>query len=215
MTSDPFDYESLDPGIRGLVRLLRHSRFDTTDSGDGVSKPLEHRVLHFPHVFCRTDPGSLIGECDRMREVLIEAGLFASDRAIETETVETPEGVTSDAPASGQGFPRRGVLQPGRHDRGDSRARRSAARRYMTMLPLHVEQDTPEIRLIRTINDLCYRLLYTTEASARTELRGIISALRTELGKLVEAMPIPSEEQVRQTQERSGMATGVLIGQAS
>jgi hypothetical protein len=85
----------------------------------------------------------------------------------------------------------------------------------MTMLPLHVEQDTPEIRLIRTINDLCYRLLYTTEASARTELRGIISALRTELGKLVEAMPIPSEEQVRQTQERSGMATGVLIGQAS
>lgn len=81
------------------------------------------------------------------------------------------------------------------------------------MLPFHVEQDTPEIRLIRTINDLCGRLLYTPEAAARTELRGTIATLRTELGKLVEAMPIPSEEQVRQEQVLRGAA--MVIGQAS
>jgi hypothetical protein len=86
----------------------------------------------------------------------------------------------------------------------------------MIMIPFqHPENDTPEIRLIRTINDLCYRLLYTQEAAARTELRGTISTLRTELAKLVEAMPIPSEEHVRQAQERGGMAVASGTGQAS
>lgn len=79
----------------------------------------------------------------------------------------------------------------------------------------HPENDTPEIRLIRTINGLCYRLLYIQEPAARTELRGIISTLRTELAKLVEAMPIPSEEHVRQAQEHGGLMVASGTGQAS
>lgn len=34
----PFDYTQLDPGIRDEVRLLRACGFQTTDSGDGVTK---------------------------------------------------------------------------------------------------------------------------------------------------------------------------------
>ena len=35
----PEETEALDPGIRRLVTLLRAHGFETTDSGDGVTKP--------------------------------------------------------------------------------------------------------------------------------------------------------------------------------
>jgi len=49
-----FDYEQLDPGIRAAVRYLRERAYDTTDSGDGVTKladgwPSEELIL-CPHV---------------------------------------------------------------------------------------------------------------------------------------------------------------------
>lgn len=47
--------DELDPGIAAVVRLLREAGFDTTDSGDGVSKPQDWyesgEALPFPHVF--------------------------------------------------------------------------------------------------------------------------------------------------------------------
>lgn len=64
------------------------------------------------------------------------------------------------------------------------------------MLPFHDERDTPEIRLIRTIFELNHRILHPQSAEERTALRATISVLRTELVKLIESMPIMSEEDV-------------------
>ena len=64
------------------------------------------------------------------------------------------------------------------------------------MLPFHDERDTPEIRLIRTIFELNHRILHTASADERTALRATITVLRAELVKLIESMPIMSEEDV-------------------
>lgn len=64
------------------------------------------------------------------------------------------------------------------------------------MLPFHDERDTPEIRLIRTIFELNHRILHTQSAEERTALRATITVLRAELVKLIESMPIMSEEDV-------------------
>lgn len=64
------------------------------------------------------------------------------------------------------------------------------------MMPFHDERDTPEIRLIRTIFELNYRILHTQSADERTALRATIAVLRAELVKLIESMQIMSEEDV-------------------
>lgn len=48
-----FDAAALDPGVRSLVIALRNKGYETTDSGDGVTKPPDQRVLDVPHVFIR------------------------------------------------------------------------------------------------------------------------------------------------------------------
>lgn len=65
--SDDLDYEQLDPGIIGLVALLRAHGFETTDSGDGVSKKAKgiDDALPYPHVFCVVDPDRLVIEAKR------------------------------------------------------------------------------------------------------------------------------------------------------
>ena len=57
-----FDPKELDPGIRGAVMFLRAHKFNTTDSGDGISKLVGGRqaddcINDFPHVFMVTPPG--------------------------------------------------------------------------------------------------------------------------------------------------------------
>lgn len=47
----PCNLEEVDTGVRQLVTWLRAMSFDTTDSGDGVSKPAAERTLDVPHVF--------------------------------------------------------------------------------------------------------------------------------------------------------------------
>ena len=42
------DYMDLDPGVRRLVRIIRNAGFNTTDSGDGVSKGEDGEP--YPHV---------------------------------------------------------------------------------------------------------------------------------------------------------------------
>ena len=64
------------------------------------------------------------------------------------------------------------------------------------MLPFHDERDTPEIRLMRTLVELNHRIFHTPSADERTALRSTITVLRAELVKLIEAMPIVSEEDV-------------------
>jgi hypothetical protein len=70
-------YSALDPGIREVVRLLRGWGFDTTDSGDGVTKPLDFEgVLRIPHVHCVHDLADDVFEAARfMREHLLALGL--------------------------------------------------------------------------------------------------------------------------------------------
>ena len=64
------------------------------------------------------------------------------------------------------------------------------------MMPFHEERDTAEIRLMRTIVELNHRILHTPSAEDRTALRATVTVLRSELIKLIESMPIMSEEDV-------------------
>lgn len=73
------------------------------------------------------------------------------------------------------------------------------------MLPFHDERDTPEIRLMRTIVELNHRILHTPSAEERTALRTTITVLRTELVKLIDSMPIMSEEDVVRASTAQGM----------
>lgn len=75
-----FDYESLDPGIRKVVRLLHEWGFSTTDSGDGVSKlspdaPAADDVIPWPHVFIETTPANLVKDAVRLYAKLLEHGV--------------------------------------------------------------------------------------------------------------------------------------------
>lgn len=61
---------NLDPGIRDLVVRLNGAGFVTTDSGDGVSKPEDERVLDFPHVFCASTIATMVADADRLLPLL-------------------------------------------------------------------------------------------------------------------------------------------------
>ena len=84
------------------------------------------------------------------------------------------------------------------------------------MLPFSEDRDTLEIRLMRTIVDLNHRILRTPSADDRTALRTTITVLRSELVKLIEAMPIFSEEDARRASTAQAMAlVPTLTGGAS
>lgn len=74
------------------------------------------------------------------------------------------------------------------------------------MLPFHDERDTPEIRLMRTIVELNHRILYTASPDERTALRTTLTVLRAELVKLIESMPLVSEEDARRAMTGQGLA---------
>jgi hypothetical protein len=65
MTKD-IDYTEIDPGIRGMVAALRLNGFETTDSGDGVTKADMPCSLPYPHVFITTTKEQLLAEADRL-----------------------------------------------------------------------------------------------------------------------------------------------------
>ena len=74
------------------------------------------------------------------------------------------------------------------------------------MMSFHDERDSAEIRLMRSIVELNIRILQTPSASERTALRTTISVLRGELVKLIEAMPIMSEDDVTRATTLQGMS---------
>ena len=82
------------------------------------------------------------------------------------------------------------------------------------MYPHLEDRDTPEIRILRTLYDLNARLLGSQSVEERTVVRSTIVTLRTELLKLIEAMPVTSEEDVRlyQTTTRVAMMPPSLRG---
>jgi len=77
----------LDPGVRELVAFLRANRFETTDSGDGVTKVealTEGEALDYPHVVIVVeDSCNLVQEADRLLNVLIDAGVELDHGGIE------------------------------------------------------------------------------------------------------------------------------------
>ena len=73
------------------------------------------------------------------------------------------------------------------------------------MLPFHDERDTPEIRLMRTIVELNHRILHTPSSDDRTALRSTVTVLRGELVKLIEGMPLASEEDVKRANTAQSM----------
>ena len=60
ITHSGFNPADLDPGIRDLVVYLRSCGFETTDSGDGVSKPDDERVFQVPHIVARIHKSDMV-----------------------------------------------------------------------------------------------------------------------------------------------------------
>lgn len=68
---EAFDYAALDPGIRDAVRLLRDAGFETTDSGDGRTKPAMARTFDWPHVVVRLRAGQTVADIERIGRLLV------------------------------------------------------------------------------------------------------------------------------------------------
>ncbi len=65
------NYKDLDPGIREVVKYLHELGYDTTDSGDGVSKPDMACAIDQPHVVCKLrSPQSLEWQAKTLQEWL-------------------------------------------------------------------------------------------------------------------------------------------------
>ena len=85
------EYYELDKGIRDTVMWLREKGFDTTDSGDGVSKATEQPdmtfVMEYPHVAMKVDPAKMHAEADRLWDLLTDTGIdvFATSEVEEQE----------------------------------------------------------------------------------------------------------------------------------
>ena len=79
------------------------------------------------------------------------------------------------------------------------------------MMPFHDERDSAEIRLMRSVVELNHRILHTPSANERTALRTTLTVLRAELVKLIEAMPIFSEDDVARASTVHGLSP-MLIG---
>lgn len=67
---EAIDYDSLDSGIRDIVKQLREAGFETTDSGDGVSKPVEERAFDCLHVAAVVRATEMIPESRRFYALL-------------------------------------------------------------------------------------------------------------------------------------------------
>jgi len=92
---DNFDYTQLDPGIRCVVRLLHRWGYETSDSGDGVTKQAsgeydERDLMAVPHVVIvgRTIHRSY----ENMRMIDVHANMLMKDLAAEGVPV-TPQGL--------------------------------------------------------------------------------------------------------------------------
>lgn len=89
---DEIDYEALDPGVREQVRALRDAGFDTTDSGDGVSKftgdhPDRGCAMPVPNIAARTRLTSMVTDAHLMVDILgpdwvVQASYTTDDRSV-------------------------------------------------------------------------------------------------------------------------------------
>ncbi len=66
------NYDELDPGIRETVRRLNEWGFETTDSGDGVTKGEDGESV--PHVYVRCEAHHMISVARQLKILLERAG---------------------------------------------------------------------------------------------------------------------------------------------
>jgi hypothetical protein len=68
------EVNALDPGIRDVVVVVNEHGFETTDSGDGVSKPADWyesgEAIPFKHVVVATMPATMVADAERLAVVL-------------------------------------------------------------------------------------------------------------------------------------------------
>jgi len=69
------DLDTLNPGIRRLVRLLRKAGFETTDSGDGVSNAHMECAMDQPNVHIICDPSNMARVSDELYQMLSKYSL--------------------------------------------------------------------------------------------------------------------------------------------
>ena len=71
--SAQIDYDTLDPGIRDVVRAINEWGWKTCDSGDGSKAGTMECALDHPHVFCesRWEPGGIINEAHGLAARLV------------------------------------------------------------------------------------------------------------------------------------------------
>lgn len=87
------DYESLDPGIRDVVRKIRMAGFVTSDSGDGTSKFDANGVsnmegaIPIPHVFVISDLEHMIEDSKTLKGLFPDWDVEASYRVGEEDIV--------------------------------------------------------------------------------------------------------------------------------
>lgn len=91
------DYESLDPDVRDVVRMLQGQGFNTTDSGDGIAK-FDADGIELPdweggtsgagvaHVVVVVEPADLAAEADRMADIIRAAGVVLDPLGPELDT---------------------------------------------------------------------------------------------------------------------------------
>jgi hypothetical protein len=70
MVDVDIDYSILDPGIRVVVATLRAMGLETSDSGDGETKPHDCRTVEGPHVYMGCKHDDLILTCEFVLEGL-------------------------------------------------------------------------------------------------------------------------------------------------
>ncbi len=104
------NYDELDPWIRDKVRAINEAGFETTDSGDGVSKPADWYesgcAIPFPHVVVSTTSATMLIDAHRLAGVVgptwtVEASYATHDgiahlfaRVLDARELSTPEGST-------------------------------------------------------------------------------------------------------------------------
>lgn len=80
MTEDTFDYETVSPGIREVVRWLRAHDFDAYDGGDPTDDDSEWEV---PFVAIQVHPREVMAEADRLYHLV-----YAHDKKVFGKTVD-------------------------------------------------------------------------------------------------------------------------------
>lgn len=73
------NFDELDPGIAATVLKLRAAGFETTDSGDGISKfklgIADETTIPFPHIAVQSSRFGIIDDADRLHVFLKAHGL--------------------------------------------------------------------------------------------------------------------------------------------